>query len=324
MNKFNFLRIGCVPAVLIVLLFPNVSLAKDFNDLTPADQQQAVLAFVHLTSAPGVQTSDIDVNLPNRQSDLDRTVLGFASNLTIKGWKLEGYWGAALLHGLLDESINFGNAGFDDVNLHLKREINSAKATIGVNFPFTRGLSMRTYGSVIRSRLDNTGTLEGLPIDPLLEDAEFRNILHFASDVNILSGSLSLEVTQMMWWKNYGLTLTGHYTSLYSDMESADSEILNTWSWSDNAYLSAELSGPTQLRLLSRDTRWRVYSNHTNYLGQNKIATGFTYLNEVGLGLDFEINIKPLDWFGWRYIGVKTGFVWGDDARGYNLGLTAR
>ncbi|MBA57503.1 MAG: hypothetical protein CMK89_23885, partial [Pseudomonadales bacterium] len=69
---------------------------------------------------------------------------------------------------------------------------------------------------------------------------------------------------------------------------------------------------------------WNAYYSHNHYLDQAKDALGFTYINEVGLGLEWDMHIKPLDWFGWRFLGLRAGYSFGDDVRGFNVGLSAR
>ncbi|MCG8537158.1 MAG: hypothetical protein MI808_18850, partial [Pseudomonadales bacterium] len=61
-----------------------------------------------------------------------------------------------------------------------------------------------------------------------------------------------------------------------------------------------------------------------NYLDQSKSALGFRYLNEVGVGLDWDMHIKLFGWFGWRYLGIRAGYTFGDDVQGFNVGITAR
>jgi len=74
----------------------------------------------------------------------------------------------------------------------------------------------------------------------------------------------------------------------------------------------------------SRPWRWNVYANHTNFIDQSNAALGYTALFEFGTGLEWRLNVKPLDWFGWQFIGVRAGVITSRDVEGFNIGLTAR
>ena len=57
-------------------------------------------------------------------------------------------------------------------------------------------------------------------------------------------------------------------------------------------------------------------------MNQAKEALGFRYYFEVGAGISYEINIRPLNWFGLRFIGFEAGLIRGDDVKGYAIGIT--
>ena len=66
--------------------------------------------------------------------------------------------------------------------------------------------------------------------------------------------------------------------------------------------LTARWSGPTRLESAGRPWRWNAFANYTNFLSQKKLSLGFRYYAELGIDLDYEWNLKPLDWFRIRYV----------------------
>jgi hypothetical protein len=50
----------------------------------------------------------------------------------------------------------------------------------------------------------------------------------------------------------------------------------------------------------------------------------FQITREFGAGMEWRMNIKPLDWFGWQMVGLKLGIITSEHVDGYFLGLTAR
>ena len=53
-----------------------------------------------------------------------------------------------------------------------------------------------------------------------------------------------------------------------------------------------------------------------------RAALGFTYYTEIGFGFDYEVSIRPLDWYGQRFLGIEAGYIFGNGVRGYAVSLT--
>ena len=67
-----------------------------------------------------------------------------------------------------------------------------------------------------------------------------------------------------------------------------------------------------------------LVDDYRRVITQNKVSLGYTGLFEVGTGLEWNINIKPLDWFGWESVGFSVGVITSRHVEGYNIGLTAK
>ena len=65
-------------------------------------------------------------------------------------------------------------------------------------------------------------------------------------------------------------------------------------------------------------------NDHINFIGQDRRSLGFKYYNELGVGLDYEMRIKPLNLFGVRFIGFKLGGIFGDNLNGGSIGIEFR
>ena len=118
--------------------------------------------------------------------------------------------------------------------------------------------------------------------------------------------------------------MAAQYNQIYTDAISENNPVLETTSWKDLLQLKSRYSGPTSLTSLGRKWRWLVYANHVNFLSQDKLSLGYTSLFEFGAGMEWRMNIKPFDWFGWQMLGLKAGVITSNDVEGYSVGLTAR
>ena len=161
-------------------------------------------------------------------------------------------------------------------------------------------------------------------IDGILDSNNNPTTETFANSAQIASATGSIDALYWHWYDNYKLELSAHYNLIYSDSFSEDNPILDTHAWNSTAQLKSSFSGPTALTTSARPWRWLVYANHTNFISQDKKALGYTSLFEIGTGLEWQLNVKPLDWFGWQYIGLSAGVITSTNVDGFNVGLTAR
>ena len=140
----------------------------------------------------------------------------------------------------------------------------------------------------------------------------------------MLSTSGTIDALYSRWYGANRLELSAHYTLIYTDAFSEDNPVLETEAWNDVLQLKSRFSGPTNLSTSGRTWRWLLYANHSNFLSQENISLGYTSLFEFGAGMEWQMNIKPLDWFGWQMIGLKAGVITSEHVDGYFFGITAR
>ncbi len=317
------IRVQQAPLIVALLAWvaaPAAAQAPEFPDavidLTPETIQESMIAFVNLSTAPGVDGATFEVDEAARDADLLRSSLGYAANFTLKERVIDGYWGLALAYGELEDRVNVRLPAGQTLRLEAERDILSLRASLGLVLPLTQHLKLRPYMSVAASRLGTESVLKRFG------SAGTGNSLSLSSDVNALTTSGTLVAIYDRWWGSDRLEISGQYTAAYTDTFDSSDELLDTWSWSETLLLKARFSGATGWASSGRSWRWNTYVTHTRLLGLDKVALGFTRFTEVGAGLDYEWNIRPLDWFGLRFLGFKAGVIFGDDITGFSAGLS--
>ncbi len=190
---------------------------------------------------------------------------------------------------------------------------------MGLVFPVNEHFKLRPVLTLAVSDMQTRTTVDGLFTVNNVPTARTFDI-----KAQLASSTGSIDALFWYWKNDYKLELSGHYNLIYTDSFSQENPLLDTYAWNRNAQIKSRISGPTSLISKSRPWRWQVYANHTNFITQDKSSLGYTALFEVGTGLEWQINVKPLNWFGWQYIGISAGVITSRNVEGYNVGLTAR
>jgi hypothetical protein len=323
--KFISLIIRSLPAFLSTLVVNGPVMAQNenpFNGLSiisDSDIRDSAIAFVNTTTAPGLEGATLNVDNDQRNSDQWRSSLGFTAEVTLKDHIFNAYWGLGLVGGSLSDKIRLTADNGQPVTLDLTRDIISLRGTLGLVFPVNEHFKLRPVLTLAVSDVRTKTAVDGL-----YQINNTPTIRTFKSSAQIASTTGSLDALYWHWQDDYKLELSAHYNLIYTDSFSKDNPILDTYAWSETAQLKSRISGPTSLVSKSRPWRWMAYANHTNFLTQDKTSLGYTALFEIGTGLEWQLNIKPLDWFGWQYIGISAGVITSRNVEGFNVGLTAR
>ena len=300
-------------AVTAAELFPNLS------SLTEANIRDAAIAFVNMTTSPGLEGAVISVDNNERTSDQFRSSLGFNAEFTLQDYVFNGYWGLALSGGRLEDKISLTDDNGQPLLLNLTRDVIALRGSLGLSFPLDQHFKLRPYLSLIVSDLKSKTVLDGqYVIDNNLPSNTFRTSAQMWSTI------ASLDAAYNRWFDEYQLSMVGEYNRIYTESFSTDSPALDSEDWNDSLIIKGIIRGPTDWIYAGRPWRWNTYAIYTNFLSHDKKSLGYKSLIEVGAGTDWQINLKPLDWFGWEYIGFKAGLIFGDNVRGYSVGLTAR
>lgn len=302
--------------------FTNAESLPGLSALSDTVVRESAIAFVNTTISPGIEGATLTVDDGSRQSEQWRSSLGFTAEFTIKDHIFNGYWGLALVGGSLDDAVEVtGDAG-QPIQLDFTRDVLALRGSFGLSYPMTRHFKLRPYISLSVSDLETKGMIDGLIT--ALPGSDPATTVPFKSTAQMLTTSGTLDALYSRWYGNKRLELSAHYTLMYTDAVSEDNPVLETEAWNDMLQLKSRFSGPARLTTSGRHWRWLIYANHINFLTQEKRSLGYTSLLEFGGGMEWEMNIKPLDWFGWQMIGLRAGVITSSHVDGYFIGMTAR
>ena len=312
-------------SLIVTLLVNGIAAAQNESPLSglsaisESDIQSSAIAFVNTTSSPGLEGATLNVDDAQRNSDQWRSSLGFTAEVTLKNYIFNAYWGLGLVGGSLNDRIQLTADNGQPVTLDMRRDIISLRGSLGLVFPITQHFKLRPVLTLAVSDLRTKSTVDGI-----LDNNNNPTTQTFDNSAQIGSTTGSIDALYWYWHDDYKLELSAHYNLIYTDSFSEDNQILDTHAWNSTAQLKSRISGPTSLTTKARPWRWLAYANHINFVTQEKSALGYTGLFEIGTGLEWQLNVKPLDWFGWQYIGFSVGVITSRHVEGFNVGLTAR
>ena len=314
-----------LPAIFFAsLLMATLATAGDsplegISVISESDIRNSAIDFVNTTSAPGLEGATLNVGNEQRDSDQWRSSLGFTAEVTLEDHIFNAYWGLGLVGGSLNDNIQLIADNGRPVTLDLRRDVISLRGSLGLVFPVNEHFKLRPVLTLAISDMRTKTVVDGfLGSNNTPLSRTFNNSAQLASTTG------SIDALYWYWKNDYKLELSAHYNLIYTDSFSKDNPLLDTYSWSQTAQFKSRLSGPTTWLTSARPWRWIAYANHTNFLSQDKKSLGYTGLFEIGTGLEWQLNVKPLDWFGWQYIGFSAGVITSRNVEGFNVGLTAR
>ena len=296
--KFSLFKIYLLVLVVNTALSAAVhaDVLPGVSALSDAIVRESAIAFVNTTTSPGLEGATLTVDDGNRQSEQWRSSLGFAAEFTLKNHIFNGYWGLALVGGSLNDKFELTGDNGQPLQIDLTRDVVALRGSFGLSYPITQHFKFRPYLSLSVSDLQTE-----ILVDGLLTTAPVRSpttTAVFNTKAQMTSTSGTMDALYSRWFGENRLELSAHYTLIYSDAFSEDNPVLETDAWNDVLQLKSRYSGPTSLTSMGRPWRWQLYANHTNFLSQNKVSLGYTSLFEFGAGMEWQMNIKPLDWFG--------------------------
>jgi len=289
-------------------IFPGIS------TISESDARQSAIAFVNTSTSPGLEGATLRLDTDTRHSEQWRSSLGFNAAFTLKNTVFDGYWGLALLGGGLKDQIELVADDGRPVGLDLTRQVVAARGSAGLAFPIDEHFKFRPTLSLIVADLQTEGIVDNL----------LSSTVQFENSATLVSGVLGLDALYTRWYGEYRVNLNANYNLIYTDSISEDNPLLDTHAWNRTAQLKSDITGATKFITGGRPWRWHAYLNYTNFLSTDELSLGYTNLIDIGGGLDWQLNIKPLDWFGWRSVGLRAGVTFGKDLEGYTLGMTAQ
>jgi hypothetical protein len=314
----------------LLLLFANTAVTTELNaDVLPGLSQlsdsvvrESAIAFVNTTISPGLEGATLTVDDDPRQSEQWRSSLGFAAEFTIRKHIFNGYWSLAVVGGSLNDKTELISDDGQPVKLDLTRDVLAMRGSFGLSYPITQHFKFRPYLSLSVSDLQSESRVDGLVSTVPVTGPATTVVINTSAQMFSTTGSM--DALYSRWFGGNRIELSAHYHLIYTDAFSEDNPVLETEAWNDILQLKSRFSGPTRLTSMGRPWRWLFYANHTNFLSQENISLGYTGLFEFGTGMEWRMNIKPLDWFGWQMLGFKVGVITSNNVEGYFVGITAR
>lgn len=316
----NYLLVLTVNAVVTVV--PKADILPGLSGLSDSVVRESAIAFVNTTTSPGLEGATLTIDDGSRLSEQWRSSLGFAAEFTLKNHIYNGYWGLAVVGGSLNDKSKLTGESGQPVQVDLTRDVVALRGSFGLSYPVTQYFKLRPYLSLSVSDLQTESIVDGLLTTDPGGNAVTSAV--FNTSAQMLSTTGSVDALYSRWYGSNRLELSAHYHLIYTDAFSEDNPVLQTEAWNDVLQLKSRFSGPTSLTSMGRPWRWQFYANHTNFLSQDKLSLGYTSLFEFGVGMEWLMNIKPLDWFGWQMLGLKAGVITSSNVEGYFMGLTAR
>jgi hypothetical protein len=306
----------------VVISVHAASRVPNLSAISDSDIRNSAIAFVNTSTSPGLEGATINVDTDDRSSEQLRSSLGFSAEFTLKKHIFNGYWGLTIVGGSLDDKIDVIADTGEQVELDIRREIIGLSGSLGLSFPVDQYFKLRPFISLGVADLSTTTEIDGLPLTDPSGNTTTLTILDTTAYIG--SATATLDAAYSRWFNDNRLELSAQYNLINTELISGDNSVLNTTAWSQTAMLKARYSGSTKLVTDGRPWRWQAYASHTNFLSFDKASLGYTGLFEIGAGMEWHMNIKPLDWFGWQSIGLSFGVITSRNVEGYNFGLTAR
>ncbi|MCK5395799.1 MAG: hypothetical protein KAJ32_07390 [Gammaproteobacteria bacterium] len=240
-------------SLLFVLLMNDIAVALDtgplsgLSALSESDIRNSAIAFVNTTSSPGLEGATLDVDDDIRDSDQQRSSLGFNAEITMKDHIFNGYWGLGLVNGTLKDRLQFTSDTGQPVTIDLRRDITSLRGSAGLSFPINQHFKLLPVLTLAISDVRTRSTFDGL-----LDSNNDPVTLSFDNSVQMVSTTGSINALYWHWYDNYKLELSAHYNQIYTDAVSEDNPILDTHVWHQTSQLKSRISGPTSLTMGSR------------------------------------------------------------------------
>ena len=297
-------------------------LLEQFDSISESDVRESAIAFFNTSTTPGLEGATLSIDTAERDSTQWRSSLGFEAEFTIRDWIMNGYWGLALVGGSMEDSVFLETKTGDPVQLEVNRSLIAARGNLGLTLPIDQHLKLRPLLTFAISELHTETTANGLSITTPSGDTITSPT--FSSDATMFSSIATLEADYVRWFGQGKMELSGRYNFIHNQAISEDNPILDADTWNRTSLIKGAYSNETSLMSQGRPWRWMVYASHTNFITINKSSLGYTGLFELGTGLEWHLNIKPLDWFGWQSVGLKLGVITSRDVEGINFGLSAQ
>jgi hypothetical protein len=279
------------------------------------DVAQALVTLVSFATASGVKNATYTIDAGPGQPDVEVTKasLELSGNLVRSTRSIELFGGMGIHRIHLVRPIEIPRDDGDPARLTLERDLQAARLSGGLSLRITRHLRATPYVSFTYASISGDVPDPGAFMPQFLLEA-------FETSSATVSGTAELKYDR--WLKLQRVVVIGHVIYGYTrTFDESDAQLAAS---GDMTVLDVEgrWTGPTGLRLQGLPVRWKLVGGYTELLDAEKDSLGFRRFLEYGGGADLALDVKVLDLFNLRYLGlIFTGIV-GDDVTGWSFGLT--
>ena len=180
--------------ILLQMYYAGVSHALEgLSSLSDADIREYAIAFVNMSTSPGLEGATLTVDNEERQSDQWRSSLGFNAEFTIRDHVFNGYWGMAVVGGNLEDTIELIDDNGNPVVLDVTREVVGLRGTLGLSYPIDKYLKLRPFLSLVLSDLQGEVILS----DQFVQDFNLPSN-RFSTSAQMWSAVGSLEALSLI------------------------------------------------------------------------------------------------------------------------------
>ena len=291
---------------------PGVAAAADFVGGSVKESANAVLTLMGFIAVPDMTTSALSYESTRAGSNA-LLMTQFAGGFNVSADSplyLEGGIGFSRY-----DPQFVASDGDRERSIPIKWNSVAGTAGIGWDIPLTDKLDLRPIGNFTLGYVESDLSLLGRFVENALgEDLEFLN--NGRLKAYGVGGSLMLDYEDYLPEREIDIELRATHISLRSFDTAvaavsghADATTLALWS---------RRRVPSGLSLLERPLRYVFEFSHSSFLGDQRGALGFDYLNQVGAGLEIDTSaVTSLVTRG----RMVARYVFGDGVRGYSIGL---
>jgi len=296
--------------------------------ITARDIAESLISLNNFTAAPGVEGSNIKVDLNDGQPEIIYGRFSIQIPISIKtkiDWLnvyIEPGYGSLFVEDRYFALTLQSNL----LGVKSERQVDSGRLGLGVEFHPTPSLFIAPYFVASGSKVNSTSRFTG---GPLTGGPPTPIELVLLTDWSVAAYSVGgvLDVRYLKWFgekEKNRFDLETRYAITWTDTFNESLSILNTQAWKNTLTVETLYRRVTDFRILSKRFGWNTFANVTSFPGQDKRELGFTYYFGIGAGVELYIPERLWGRIGRNFIGVRGSALIGNDTRGWSVVLALR
>jgi hypothetical protein len=301
--------------------------ASAVGRLSARDVTESLLALNNFTSAPGIEGSNLDVDLGDGQPNIQYGRFSIQIPISIETgleW-LNVYTEIGYGSLIVQDDFFASNRAGQLLTVRSERQIDSGRLGLGVEFRPTPGWHIAPYFAATASAIDSKSRFAGPGFDPSnLTPVEQVLLLGWNTAAWSVGGVLDVKYLKWFGEERHRLDLQARYAIAWAQTFNESLRILDSSDLSNTLVVEALWRSITDVRVFEKRLSWNVFVNSTSFPGQDKDDLGFVYYFGIGAGIDLYIPERLWGRIGRNFIGLRASGIIGDDTRGWAIVLSLR